>query len=174
MSVLESIENKVNQLTPNSAEELNQFLDYLITKQAKLAVDKKYLVDTNVWLERLLDQDKSEVVAEFLNKVPLDNLYISDFAFHSIGVILSRYSKYQVLGRFVNDLAKNGQIEQLSLNYQDFSLLLSNINNYNLDFDDAYQLTVAQKFDLTIVSFDNDFNVAGIDKLTPEEIIALL
>lgn len=33
MSVLERIENKVNQLTPNSTEELSQFLDYLIAKQ---------------------------------------------------------------------------------------------------------------------------------------------
>ena len=34
MSVLESIENKVNKLTPNSTEELNQFLDYLLAKQS--------------------------------------------------------------------------------------------------------------------------------------------
>lgn len=119
-----------------------------------MAIDKKYLVDTNIWLERLLDQDKSEVVAKFLNKIPLDNLYISDFAFHSIGVILSRYSKYDVLESFVNDLAENGQIEQLTLNFSNFTLLLSNINNFNLDFDDACQLTIAQKFDLKIVSFD--------------------
>lgn len=139
-----------------------------------MEVGKKYLVDTNVWLERLLDQNKSAIVAEFLNRVSLNNLFISDFALHSIGVILSRHNKYETLGRFVKDFAENGQIEQLSLSYDDFSSLISNINKYNLDFDDAYQLTVSQKYNLTIISFDADFNVEGIDKLTPEEVISLL
>ncbi|MGM0580579.1 MAG: hypothetical protein ACQETL_07865 [Bacteroidota bacterium] len=52
-----------------------------------------YLVDTNIWLERLLDQDKSAIVAKFLDTVPLDQLFISDFALHSIGVIMSRLKK---------------------------------------------------------------------------------
>ena len=38
-----------------------------------------YLVDTNIWLERLLGQEKSEIVGEFLNNVPAENLSISDF-----------------------------------------------------------------------------------------------
>ena len=29
---------------------------------------------------------------------------------------------------------------------------------FNLDFDDAYQYAVAEKYDLTIVSFDKDFD----------------
>jgi len=29
---------------------------------------------------------------------------------------------------------------------------------FNLDFDDAYQYTIAGKYDLTIVSFDADFD----------------
>jgi predicted nucleic acid-binding protein len=45
-----------------------------------------YLVDTNIWLERLLDQDKSESVRKFLDIVPSERLFISDFSFHSIGV----------------------------------------------------------------------------------------
>jgi hypothetical protein len=44
-----------------------------------------YLVDTNVWLERLLDQERSEDVAEFLDRVSSDLLAITDFGFHSIG-----------------------------------------------------------------------------------------
>ncbi len=38
-----------------------------------------YLVDTNVWLERLLSQAKSAEVAKFLNRVPSNELYITDF-----------------------------------------------------------------------------------------------
>lgn len=49
-----------------------------------------YLVDTNIWLERLLDQEKSEEVGRFLAKTPTNRLIISDFSLHSIGVILDR------------------------------------------------------------------------------------
>ncbi len=44
----------------------------------------RYLVDTNIWLERLLDQDKSYVVSKFLDLVPAIQIFISDFTVHSI------------------------------------------------------------------------------------------
>jgi hypothetical protein len=131
----------------------------------------RYLVDTNIWLERLLDQDKSGIVSKFLSTVSLDQIFISDFALHSIGVIMSRLKKLDVLDKFVNDLFFNGLIEQLSLDPHDFVDIISNIENYKLDFDDAYQLTVSQKYEMTIVTFDKDFNIEGIDKMTPDEII---
>ena len=52
-----------------------------------------YLVDTNIWLERLLDQAKSEEVGRFLSDTPPNQLIISDFSLHSIGVILDRLDK---------------------------------------------------------------------------------
>jgi predicted nucleic acid-binding protein len=58
-----------------------------------LAAKVRYLVDTNIWLERLLNQDNSEVVSEFLGLIPPSQLFVSDFAIHSIGVILSRLDK---------------------------------------------------------------------------------
>jgi uncharacterized protein len=131
----------------------------------------KYLVDTNIWLERLLDQDKSDIVSKFLNTIPLDQIFISDFALHSIGVILSRLNKIDLLDIFVNDLFINGLIEQIALVPDDFADIISNIEKFKLDFDDAYQLTISQKYDLTIVTFDKDFNSKGINKMTPEDII---
>jgi predicted nucleic acid-binding protein len=130
----------------------------------------RYLVDTNIWLERLLDQDKSEIVAKFLDTIPLENLFISDFASHSIGVILSRLNKLDVLENFTKDLFLNGQIKQLSLSAIDTLDVVSNIRKYKLDFDDAYQLTISQKYELTIVTFDKDFNAKGVMKISPEEI----
>ena len=38
-----------------------------------------YLVDTNIWLERLLDQDKSEEVGRFLDIVKVIEKYNLDF-----------------------------------------------------------------------------------------------
>lgn len=131
----------------------------------------KYLVDTNVWLERLLDQDKSEVASQFFNLIPTENLFVSDFSIHSIGVILTRLNKFEVFGKFINDLFVNGQLEQLSLDTVELLDVIANIQKFKLDFDDSYQFCIAQKYDLTIVTFDKDFNVRGIKKNTPNEII---
>jgi len=125
----------------------------------------RFLVDTNVWLERLLDQEKSEIVSRFLDTISLDDLFISDFAIHSIGVILSRYKKLDVFEKFLSDLFVNGQLELLSLNSVDLVNVISNMQEFNLDFDDAYQLSVSQKYDLVIVTFDKDFNAKGIRKI---------
>ena len=42
-----------------------------------------YLVDTNIWLERLLEQARAEEVGRFLAQIPSDQLFITDFSFHS-------------------------------------------------------------------------------------------
>jgi len=52
-----------------------------------------FLVDTNVWLERLLDREHSDEVKRFLDNTPADALRVTDFAFHSLGVILSRFGR---------------------------------------------------------------------------------
>jgi len=71
----------------------------------------------------------------------------------------------------LEDLFVNGQIKQLSLYPSDLFMVISNMREFNLDFDDAYQLSVSQKYDLVILTFDKDFNAKGIRKNTPEEII---
>ena len=77
------------------------------------------------------------------------------------------------LDKFVKDLFDNGQIQQISLQPYDFADIISNIQKFKLDFDDAYQLTTSQKYGMTIVTFDKDFNTEGINKTTPEEILRI-
>jgi uncharacterized protein len=131
----------------------------------------RYLVDTNVWLERLLDHEKSVIASNFFDLIPTDSLYVSDFSIHSIGVILSRLKKYDIFEKFINDLFINGQIELLSLDSSDLLDVIGNIQKYKFDFDDSYQFSIAQKYDLTIVTFDTDFNIKGIKKKTPDDIV---
>jgi len=135
-----------------------------------MATKVRYLVDTNIWLELLLDQGKSNVVSHFLDVVPADQLFVSDFAIHSIGVILTRLKRFDTLRIFLEDIFINGQIEQLGLEPNDLLDVMNNIVKFGLDFDDSYQYTVSEKFDLTLVTFDKDFNVKGIRKISPEKI----
>ena len=131
----------------------------------------RFLVDTNVWLELLLGQEKSDIASRFFDLIPTEELFVSDFSVHSIGVILSRLKKNDVFDMFINDLFFHGQLEQLALDPVDLLEVNSNIRKYKLDFDDSYQFTISQKFDLTIVTFDKDFNILGIKKKSPDEVI---
>jgi len=132
----------------------------------------KYLVDTNVWLERMLDQEKSAIAQKFLDSVSTQQIFISDFAVHSIGVILNRLKKDDTFIKLIDDLFIDGQIEMLSLNTLDLAAVIDNIQQFKLDFDDAYQLTIANKYDLVIVTFDGDFNIEGVKKKSPEQLIS--
>ena len=129
-----------------------------------------YLVDTNVWLERLLNQDKSDQVGRFLNDVSPRDLFITDFAFHSICVILTRLARTEVLLDFVQDVFVEGAVNVVSIKPSDTHALLEAIDAYKLDFDDSYQYVAAEQNGLTLVSFDNDFDRTNKGKKTPAEI----
>ena len=113
-----------------------------------------YLVDTNIWLERLLGQAKSDEVGRFLDQTPSNQLFITDFAFHSIGVILTRLERKAVLLDFVQDVFVNGSVALISLRPAMTQNIVDVIVKYKLDFDDAYQYVAAELNGLLIVSFD--------------------
>jgi predicted nucleic acid-binding protein len=129
-----------------------------------------YLVDTNVWLERLLNQAKSDEVGKFLSVVSSRELYVTDFAFHSICVILTRLARTKVLLDFVQDVFVDGEVNLLSIKPSDAHLLVEAIDTHKFDFDDAYQYVAVKQNELTLISFDTDFDrIANIRK-TPSDI----
>jgi uncharacterized protein len=128
-----------------------------------------FLVDTNVWLERLLDQDRAAEVGDFLDRFPSERLFMTDFALHSIGVVLSRLNQLDTLSRFVQDTFVDGAVVLIHLQPEDTEYILQAIQEFNLDFDDAYQYVSAKKYNLTLVSFDSDFDHTATGKKTPAE-----
>lgn len=74
-----------------------------------------FLVDTNVWLERLLDQARSEEVGRFLNVLPTDRLFITDFALHSVAIVMSRLNKMDAFVQFVQDAFVDGALSVVRL-----------------------------------------------------------
>lgn len=131
-----------------------------------------YLVDTNVWLERLLAQQKSDEVRRFLEEIPSDRLFISDFGFHSICVILTRLKKKQALLDFTQDIFIDGSVGLLAVKPEEIQSLIDAMDKFNLDFDDAYQYILAEKNVLVIVSFDGDFDRTARGRKTPVEVLS--
>jgi len=130
-----------------------------------------FLLDANVILEFLLDQEKADDVGAFLRKTPFEELGISDFALHSIGIILFRERKFDVLREAFDDFFVRGESRLLSLAYEDIDEVARAGQEFNLDFDDAYQYACAEKYDLTIVSFDSDFDRTPRGRKTPAELL---
>lgn len=129
-----------------------------------------YLVDTNVWLERLLDQARSDEVGEFLGRFPSERLFLTDFSFHSISLVLSRLNKADALLRFVRDAFTEGAVVLLHLEPEDTQQLVSAMDQFKLDFDDAYQYVAAEKHRLTLVSYDADFDRTERKRKEPGEV----
>jgi predicted nucleic acid-binding protein len=130
-----------------------------------------YLLDTNVWLERMLEQARSEEVRRLLDQVPSDHLLITDFSLHSIGVILNRLNRRDEFLGFVRDLFIDGAVALVSLEPGDMERLVAVMDRFGLDFDDAYQYVAAERYQVELVSFDGDFDGTERGRVTPEEII---
>lgn len=113
-----------------------------------------YLLDTNIFLEILLSQNKKEDCKKFLND-NLENIFITDFSLHSIGVITSRNNLINIFETFLNDLLPKVQI--LSLHQNSYVKLPLIIKSHGLDFDDAYQFLCAEENKFKIVTMDKDF-----------------
>jgi len=115
---------------------------------------ESYLVDTNIFLEILLGQNKSEKCKDYLND-RIGKIYISDFSLHSIGVILFKLEKQDQFDLFLDDLFP--RIVHIGLPEIDYKNVRKFSNIYKLDFDDAYQTSVAKSYELIIATMDKDY-----------------
>jgi len=132
-----------------------------------------YLVDTNIWLERLLAQEQAEQVGRFLEKVPPRELLITDFTLHSVGIVLTRLRHGEAFIRFVQDVLVDGAVGLASLGPEDMQKLLGVMQEYALDLDDAYQYVAAGTKGAVIVSLDGDLDRTPQGRKTPQLVLAL-
>lgn len=124
-----------------------------------------FLADTNIFLEILLGQDKKEACKTFLIR-NIGDLSITDFSLHSIGVILFRYNKEDIFRKFVEDVMPDARL--LTLPLELYNDVVNVRKSLNLDFDDAYQYSVAKYYGLKVATMDKDF-----EKIEDVEILFL-
>lgn len=129
-----------------------------------------FLVDTNVWLESLLGQERSDEALAFLKGVQASQLVISDFSLHSIGVILSRYKQESAFEDFLSDTIEDSGVTRVGLDTNGLRRVIAVRREFKLDFDDAYQYVAAERYNLTLVSFDSHFDRTERGRKMPRDV----
>ncbi|GAB4503714.1 MAG: type II toxin-antitoxin system VapC family toxin [Anaerolineales bacterium] len=129
-----------------------------------------YLVDTNVWLELLLDQAKADEARQFFQGMESTSLAITEFSLYSLGVILTKLKKDDVFEDFLSDAIEDSGVMRIRLETSDLKEILAVRRRSRLDFDDAYQYVAAGKFGFTLVSFDSDFDPTELGRKQPSEV----
>jgi uncharacterized protein len=133
-----------------------------------------YLLDSNIWLERLLEQQQSDAVRQLLEVVASDQLCISDFSLHSIALALTRRNRQEVFLRLVQDILIDGDVRLMRLQAEDLQAVVKSMEQQHLDYDDAYQYVTAEKYGLMLVSFDRDFDTTERGRQTPSQVLLSL
>jgi predicted nucleic acid-binding protein len=119
----------------------------------------------------LLQQEHAAETRDLLQRAPLADVATTDFSIHSIGIILTNGGKDDDFGKFVIDVLQDTPIAEVRLGVGDLSRLLDVRTRHHLDFDDAYQYVAAEKHNLTLVSFDADFDRTDRGRKTPVEVL---
>jgi hypothetical protein len=131
----------------------------------------RLLLDANIFLEILLKQANAERAKRLLAQVDRHDFFVSDFALHSIGLILFGRKRHGVFNTFIKDMILNVGVEVLAVGPDQLTAVTSTALKFNLDFDDAYQYTLAELHDLTLVSFDHHFDHTTRGRKSPAEIL---
>jgi len=130
-----------------------------------------YLVDTNVWFELLLGSDRASMVRLFLRTVDANLLAVTELTLYVLATILSGLERDDVLADLIADLFQGSGVNRMRLDAADLQRIPAVRQQFGLDFDDAYQYIAARKYELVIVSFDEDFDRTDCGKKTPLEIV---
>jgi len=131
----------------------------------------KLLLDTNVFLEVILRQERAEEAGAVLAAYDRHELFITIFSLHSVGVPLFREGKHDAFQQFLADMILDVGTAVIALSPEEMQGMASAARKFKLDFDDAYQYVAAEKYGLTIVSFDGDFDRTELGRKTPAEVL---
>lgn len=128
-----------------------------------------FLLDTNVWLELLLGQDRAGEVRGLLEAEEAQRLAFTDFSLYSLGIILTHLKRDQAFSDFLSDTLEESGVRLVRLDPADLKRVPAVRNRFRLDFDDAYQYLAAEKYGLILLSFDSDFDRTERGRKTPAE-----
>lgn len=133
-----------------------------------------YLIDTNIFLEILLDQERSTECQELLETLPDREVmfYVSSFTIHSIEVILERNELYEPLMDFLYDIHKTKGLKRFDTDTLEELEAIKLAQKLNLDYDDAIQYYICKTHNFKLVSFDKHFDSTDVERIEPKNIFS--
>ena len=99
------------------------------------------LIDTNIFLEWLLGQERADECRTLLEKIQSGEIaaLVTDFALHSIAIILERGGKKAELPELFTAIASFQGLSVLHATLEEHFEIALLSHETSLDFDDAYQ-----------------------------------
>ncbi len=132
------------------------------------------LLDTNIFLEYLLDQERANEVTAFFHWVHQQQIPVicTHYSIHSIESTLSARKEWTKLLDFLSFIEKMASIAVYETSIPEEQKITQLVSEKNLDFDDALQYFVAKKNNCgAIVSFDHHFDKTDLARKTPADFL---
>lgn len=133
-----------------------------------------YLIDTNIFLELLLDQKRADEVIKFFALIEKGycTAFYTLFTLHSILNALTRNKKFPQILIFLTHLETHSYFQLTTASSPSEEKKIVKIcQTHHLDFDDATQYFFAKKTNSILVSFDKHFDKTDIKRVEPKEIL---
>ncbi len=126
-----------------------------------------FLLDTNIFLEWMLERERADDVQAMLEGIDPSDLAISDFSLFSIGIIFARHGRFREYLTFLEQDILDKGIRVMPLPLESHGIMVEAAEKYRLDFDDAYQYALTVLYGLQLVSFDHHFDRTDMGRLEP-------
>ena len=132
----------------------------------------RVLLDTNIFLEWLLGQQRADECRSLLERAQEGGIdvLVTDFALHSIAVIMERSGNKDELPGLFATLASFEGLSVLHASLEEHSAVARLALETSLDFDDAYHAYFAQLRGVPLISFDRHFD-GIVERKTPQEVL---
>lgn len=133
-----------------------------------------FLLDTNIFLEYLLDQERADEVTAFFHRVHKQQtpLLCAHYSIHSIESTLSVRKEWSKLSDFLSFIEKMPSIAVYQTSLPEEQQITQLISEKKLDFDDTLQYFVAKKNNCSaIISFDKHFDKTDLARKTPADFL---
>ncbi len=135
-----------------------------------------YGLDTNIFLEVLLQQEQAEACRKLLTKIKTGEMtaILLDFSVDGIIITLERYHKTpEEIRRFLLSLLGYSGLRIYPVKMTDKIRATMRMSHYKLDFDDSLVLQCTVSIGCAaLISLDKDFSrVKDFTCLTPAEVL---
>jgi predicted nucleic acid-binding protein len=132
------------------------------------------LIDTNIFLELFLGQEKAEDCEKFLETVSRGSIeaIVTRFSIHATEAILN---DPKLILQFIRNIQNSLGLDVYETSLEDEVVTSMLMDKIKLDFDDSLQYYVAKKFGVeAIVSYDRHFDNLDITRKEPSDFLSQL